>query len=90
MRMNVSGIMLARRDRLSQRLAAISQMRVDFVFGPSPGSPVLPVTPAAFLCPRKSGEIEAAGKSDAGTDAPTAPFDSFFGQSPSRQYLLNR
>ena len=39
--------------------------------------------PIASACPRKNGEIGAAGKPDARPSAPTAPFDSFLGQSPS-------
>ena len=38
---------------------------------------------AASPCQRKNGKIVATGKSDARPDAPTAPFDSFLGQSLS-------
>jgi hypothetical protein len=40
-------------------------------------------TPAAFLCPRKNGEIGAVGQPDTRPSTPTSLFDSFLGQSPS-------
>ena len=40
-------------------------------------------TRAAFPCPRKNGEIGAAGKPDARPSAESAPFGSSLGQPPS-------